>query len=201
MKYRSPSPPCLHPQLSPQGQRPSPPVQLSGVLIAKSALAHLGPLLCTMPVPLTFILKRVPSAMSTSIPRVACAGMGRKALLWSRAELGLLPGLSVPICEARKMMAPPHGCCEDELSFCLKLRYRTRLQEVLMAGGCWHSERQLGPGACCLPPHLLETETACPCVHPATGPAPWPLQSEMHSTITTPQLPQDLCGSWGRNAS
>ena len=116
MKYRSPSPPCLHPQLSPQGQRPSPPVQLSGVLIAKSALAHLGPLLCTMPVPLTFILKRVPSGVSTSIPRVACAGMGRKALLWSRAELGLLPGLSVPICEARKMMAPPHGCCEDELN-------------------------------------------------------------------------------------
>ena len=84
---------------------------------------------------------------------------------------------------------------------CLKLRYRTRLQELLMAGGCWHSERQRGPGACCLPPHLLETETACPCVRPATGPAPWPLQSEMHSTITTPQLPQDLCGSWGRNAS
>ena len=69
-----------------------------------------------MPAPLTFILKRVPSGVSTSTPRVASAGMGRKALLWSRAELGLLPGLSVPICEARKMMAPPHGCCEDELN-------------------------------------------------------------------------------------
>ena len=37
---------------------------------------------------------------------------------------------------------------------------------------------------------------ACLRVRPASGPTPWPLLSGTRSTITAPQLPQDLCGTW-----
>lgn len=105
-------------------------------------------------------------------------------------------GLSVPACKTRRTMAPPHSCCEDELNVS-KAQVQSQAPRTPHGWGLLAlTERTQAMGL--LPsPHLLETETACPCVCPATGPAPWPLLSGTCSTITAPQLPQDLSGTWG----
>ena len=90
-------------------------------------------------------------------------------------------------------MAPPHGCCEDELNVS---KAQVQSQAPRTPHGWGLLALREGTRACCLLPHLLETETACLCVRPASGPTPWPLLSGTRSTITAPQLPQDLCGTW-----